>query len=69
MWFQTKFRPFQVDMSILPMSNIVNVEIACLLSIKGIMQILFFIGETIGDVFLDLYLDPLAYFFAFGASP
>jgi len=48
--------------------DIFNLEIACLLPIKGIMQILFFIGETIGDVFLDLYLDPLVYFFAFGAS-
>ena len=32
------------------------------------MQILRFIGETIGDVFLDLYLDRLAYFFAFGGA-
>ena len=50
--------------------NIVNVnlEIKCLLPIRGIMQILGFIGETIGDAFLDLSLDPLAYFFAFGAS-
>ena len=46
----------------------VNIEFTCLISIKDIIQTPGFIGETIGDVFFYSSSDPLACYFAVGAS-
>lgn len=50
------------------MTTNVNIEFTCLISIKDIIQTHGFIGETTGDVFFYSSSDPLACYFAVGAS-